>query len=68
MMFNVCRPFYASSLLGIVRILLEQTRHDEMQILGCSTLVDFINSQVNTAITDEKSNSELQGFLSKLDM
>ncbi|CAB4294035.1 unnamed protein product [Prunus armeniaca] len=39
-------PLFASSLLGIVRILLEQNRHDEMRILGCNTLVDFINSQL----------------------
>ncbi|KAK3034231.1 hypothetical protein RJ639_032811 [Escallonia herrerae] len=37
---------FASSLLGIARTLLEQTRNDKMQMLGCSTLVDFINSQV----------------------
>jgi hypothetical protein len=45
--FNPCRPLFASSLLGIVRILLEQTRQDEMQISGCSILVDFINSKVH---------------------
>lgn len=42
----MCRPLFASSLLGIVRTLLEQTRQEEMQISGCNTLVDFINSQV----------------------
>lgn len=41
-----CRPLFASSLLGIIRTLLEQTRQEEMQILGCGTLVDFIDSQV----------------------
>ena len=41
-----CRPFFAGSLLGIVRTLLEQTRQDEMRILACSILVDFINGQV----------------------
>lgn len=41
-----CRPLFASSLLGIIRTLLEQSQYDEMQILGCNALVDFINGQV----------------------
>ncbi|XP_052477882.1 protein SEMI-ROLLED LEAF 2 isoform X1 [Gossypium raimondii] len=36
-------PLFASCLLGIIRALLEQTRQDEMRILGCNALVDFIN-------------------------
>ncbi|PPR95337.1 hypothetical protein GOBAR_AA25330 [Gossypium barbadense] len=43
---NYMLPLFASSLLGIIRALLEQTRQDEMRILGCNALVDFINSQV----------------------
>ncbi|KAL2530073.1 ARM repeat superfamily protein [Forsythia ovata] len=41
-------PLFASSLLGIVRTLLEQTEKVEMQTLGCSTLVDFMNSQMDS--------------------
>ncbi|KAK4855441.1 hypothetical protein QYF36_007361 [Acer negundo] len=54
-------PLFASSLLIIVRTLLEQTRHDEMQILGCSVLVDFINSQVNST-----NMFNLEGLIPKL--
>ncbi|KAM7267283.1 hypothetical protein ACFE04_009449 [Oxalis oulophora] len=38
------RPLFASSLLGMVHILLDQTRHD-VRVLGCLTLFDFVNSQ-----------------------
>ncbi|XP_062114862.1 protein SEMI-ROLLED LEAF 2-like [Humulus lupulus] len=36
---------FASSLLGIVHILLDQTLHDELRILGCHTLFEFVNNQ-----------------------
>ncbi|GKV25742.1 hypothetical protein SLEP1_g35137 [Rubroshorea leprosula] len=38
-------PLFASSLLSIMQILLDQTRQDEMQIIGCQTLFEFVNNQ-----------------------
>lgn len=54
-------PLFASSLLGIVRTLLEQSRQDEMRILGCSSLVDFIKCQM-----DSTYMFNLEGLIPKL--
>ncbi|KAF7824269.1 protein EFR3-like protein cmp44E-like isoform X1 [Senna tora] len=54
-------PLFANSLLGIIRILLEQNRVDEMRTLGCQALVDFINCQ-----TDSTYMFNLEGLIPKL--
>ncbi|KAL2606466.1 hypothetical protein AAZV13_09G186300 [Glycine max] len=54
-------PLFASSLLSIIQILLDQPRHDEVQILGCQTLFDFVNNQ-----RDGTYMFNLDGFILKL--
>ncbi|CAI0404584.1 unnamed protein product [Linum tenue] len=46
-LFESQRPLFASSLLGIVHILLDQTRHNEIRKLGCHALFDFVNNQID---------------------
>ncbi|XP_012573225.1 protein SEMI-ROLLED LEAF 2 isoform X2 [Cicer arietinum] len=54
-------PLFAGSLLEIIRTLLEQTRTDEIRILGCNILFDFIDCQ-----TDGTYMFNLEGFIPKL--
>ncbi|XP_031270951.1 uncharacterized protein LOC116129348 [Pistacia vera] len=54
-------PLFASSLLSIIQTLLDQTRRDEIQIVGCSTLFDFINNQ-----KDGTHMFNFEGFIPQL--
>ncbi|CAJ2655191.1 unnamed protein product [Trifolium pratense] len=54
-------PLFASSLLSIIQILLDQSRQDDVQILGCQALFDFVNNQ-----RDGTYMFNLDGFILKL--
>ncbi|MCD7448951.1 hypothetical protein HAX54_047563 [Datura stramonium] len=54
-------PLFANSLLGILQTLLDQSRENDMLIVGCESIFDFVNNQ-----KDGTYMFHLDGFIPKL--
>ncbi|XP_009610937.1 protein SEMI-ROLLED LEAF 2 isoform X2 [Nicotiana tomentosiformis] len=54
-------PLFANSLLSIIQTLLDQSRENDMLIVGCEALFDFVNNQ-----KDGTYMFHLDGFIPKL--
>lgn len=48
---ELCRAYFAVSLLNVATELLDNSKQETVQILGCQTLSRFIYSQVNYKIS-----------------
>ncbi|KAJ1286644.1 hypothetical protein BS78_03G368200 [Paspalum vaginatum] len=55
------RPLLATSSLSTIRALLDQKAYDDLHVLGCLMLVDFLNGQV-----DSTHMFNLEGLIPKL--
>ncbi|KAL0453097.1 UNVERIFIED_CONTAM: protein SEMI-ROLLED LEAF 2 [Sesamum latifolium] len=63
-MLSSCKeqmPLFANSVLTIIQTLLDQANQDEMLIIGCESLFDFVNNQ-----NDATYMFNLEGFITKL--
>ncbi|KAL3339115.1 hypothetical protein AABB24_027973 [Solanum stoloniferum] len=54
-------PLFANSLLSVLQTLLDQSRENDMLIVGCESLFDFVNNQ-----KDGTYMFHLDGFIPKL--